>query len=285
MKNIYIKLLLLLFASSVFISCENSELESYSGKDDVFFEYSLSKSSSFDNGQGRTEVIDSVSIRFGYDNPVKKDSIIKIKMRLLGTYVNYNRPINFVLDTSSTAKLGEDIELLHDMSYMDANSRDGYIFVKLINTEKIKERAITAVIKTAPNDHFLANYDKIEEASKYNVEDKMKSNIFRIFYDAKNGMPILWAAREGDFKRAFGTYSIVKFNFICDVLDLNYEYFTYNPSAGEVASAIFSQRFPLALTNGWKLILEEALQKYKDENGEALKDENGEYIIIGGFKP
>lgn len=289
MKNIKNKLILFLLVLC-YSSCEEAELETNPVRDDIFFHYSLTKSSSMDKGDiAPQSVVDSVVIRFGYDIVPKQDSVVAIRLRLLGGFSSEFRPVNFVLvddDTSDrAAKLGEDIELLHDASGIWPDSRNGYVFVKLKNTEKLKTKSLRATIRTAPNEYFPAMYDKIEEEKKYNSDSLFKSNTYSIVFDAINDKPNLWAAYEDRFtKNVFGKYSLVKFNFICEVLHMDYAYFTYDPTT-ENPATIYNQRFKIADVNGWKVVLQLALEKYERENGVPLKDENGEVVVIGGFVP
>lgn len=284
MKNITIIISLLLFLG--LSSCQESTTDVYPVKADLFFHYSLTAGPWDADDQKPTYVRDSTIVRFGYDEILKEDSIIRMKMRLIGPYADFDRPINFVLvDSMSTAKLGEDIELLYDESFMLANDRTGYIYVKLKNTEKLRNTELIAAIRTAPNEYFIAKYDSIQEGEKHKVSEKTKSNTFRIRFNCIKDKPNLWAANELKFKqRGFGDYSNVKLDFIMEQLHLDYEYFTYDPSA-EDPDVIFSNRFPIGLINGWKIVLELALEKYERDHGAPMKDENGNNVLIGNYKP
>lgn len=280
MKRIPLILFFLILISG-YISCDHDKLDTYSGQDDICFRYAVATT-----GTNPKDSIqrDSIIIRFGYDEVMKSDSIIRIQMQLLGDLKDYDRPINFVLDAdSSTAKLGEDIELLHDRSVIYANSTVGHIYVKLKNTEKLLDTMIVAEIKTASNEYFIAQYEETINKD-INEENKIKSNRFRIFFDASFDKPNLWADAELNFSRVFGSYSKVKFDFICTTLNLDFSYFTYNP-ATEKPVSVFNDRFKLQYTNGWKLRLENALIEYELEHGKALVDENGDAVIIGKFNP
>lgn len=290
MKNISFIITLLLMLG--FSSCKESSMDIYTMKSDVFFHYSLT-AGPWDAGE-RTPggVKDSTVIRFGYDEIIKQDSIIAIKLRLIGAYADFDRPINFVLADNHPrdshylqAKEGEDIELLHDRSFMLANTRMGFIFVKLKNTDKLKDSEMLATLRTAPNEYFIAEYDSIQEGEKYRVNDRMKSNTYRIIYNSQKDKPNLWAAKEEEFsKHGFREYSNVKLDFMMQELNFDYEYFTYDPSTQD-PTTVFNDRFPVAMISGWIFMLEIALERYENEHGEPLKDENGNNVIIGNYKP
>lgn len=275
--QIYFLTIFILFGAS----CEHDKLDTYSDlTDDIYFEYAFHPLST--GGVKYDE--DSTTVRFGYDTPMKSDSTIKIKMRLLGDVVDYDRPINFTLEESESVKLGRDVELLHDQSCLKADSIYGYIYIKIKNNGNLGDTTLLAKLRTMPNEHFRAEYDEVYKNKDNNKEGKIKSNTYRVFYTAKNSMPLLWAASELRFRNVFGTYSDVKFDFIIKTLRLDYSLFVYNPET-EVANEVFAARFPISKTNGWKLLLRIALEQYEEEHGEALKDENGKYVEIGGFKP
>ena len=174
----------------------------------------------------------------------------------------------------------------------------GVVCVKIKNTPKLETQTLKATIKTKPNEHFEALFDKVVDmgtaiddvlgtklVKDINDEGLVKTNTIKLYFNSSFEMPSLWADLEDRFTRnVFGPYSKTKLDFVCSTLNLDYDYFMYDAST-QKATTVFNERFPISIIGGWKLILEIALQEYKDEHGEALKDEHGEYVIIGKFDP
>lgn len=253
-------------------ACDHDKLETYSGKEQVYF--------SFADEAGTYNVIDSVIIRFGYDEIPKTDSTIAVRTKIMGLVRDYERPVNFTLvDSLSTVKLGEDVELLFDRSCIQANSIYGSVYVKLINTDKLTDSTLVAAIRTMPNDYFFADYDLTRHGS-INDDGRIKGNVYKIYFDAKNEMPNLWVDMITRFTTVFGDYSLVKLEFICEALEIGREYFTYDPET-ETAQDVFNARIG-SYSIAWGLILNRRLKQYEDEHGERLKDEHGNEVIIPG---
>ena len=256
---------------SFFFSCEK-ETKDFDGKDQVYFQFAKY------DGNSDPNVVDSVVIKLGYDLIPKADSTIRIPVTITGIASESPRPVNFVLvDSLSTAKLGEDIELMYEPSYIVENSINGRIYVKLKNSERAKTTSLYAVIQTAPNEFFSADINKI--VTKNVLKQHMKANRYRIYFDAKNEMPNLWAAEEARFRTYVGAYSRVKLEFMCEILGLDYAYFTYNPGE-ENSLDVFNRRIvPFRMV--WTSILNRGLNEYRAKHGYPLVDENGLEVAFG----
>lgn len=268
-----IRLLIIAFICILsYVSCKHDSLDLYSAGNDIYFQF----------GAESNSTLDSIKINLGYDKIPKQDSIIFIKMKLFGFVESFDRPINYTIeyaDNATTAILDEEFEPLYEKSFLPANSDIGYIALRLINTESLKLETRRITIKTAPNEYFPAIYSQLAKESE-NKKGKVKSNIYKVVFDAKLNMPNMWADYEKTFTTVFGTYSNMKFNFICEAIGFERDYFTYKPEEGEVVSVIYNERFPATLRNGWKQILKRALVDYEQINGEPLTDENGKKVTF-----
>lgn len=266
------KILLQLFSITLAVgfcltSCEYSDLETYSGTDDVYF--------AFGSYSGNTEylIVDSTTLHIGYDN--KKDSVISIGMTALGSFADFDRPVHFELvDTLSTGKAGEDVELLYDRSFIKANSRDGQITVKLLETQRSNDRIIKLTFRILPNEYFIAKHFETLTGNA-DKKKKMKSNIYKVYFDSNSDMPILWADAESYFKMIFGEYSKVKYKFILETLRFPEELFSYDPSVVEDPVAFARDRFSSSASFAWIMLLNRTLNEYEAEHGRRLTDENG----------
>lgn len=271
MKNMN-KILLKLFSIALvilfgFTSCEYSDLDTYSGIDDVYF--------TFGSYSGNEEhlVVDSTTLHLGYDN--KKDSIVSIAVIALGSLADLDRPIRFeLIDTLSTGKVGEDVELLYDRSFIKANSRNGQIVVKLLETSKSNNGMIKLTFKISPNSYFQGKHSEIMSKNA-DKKKKMNSNIYKVYFDSNSDMPILWADAESYFRMIFGEFSKVKYEFILQTLRFPKELFSYDPTIVEDPVALARERFPSSASFAWTMLLNRTLNEYEIEHGGRLKDENG----------
>lgn len=254
------------FVGILLISCKKETLDTYSGINQVYFRFANATISS-------TMLVDSVFVHFGYDNIIKSDSIIGINIMVLGDVVNYNRLVNFAIIDSMTTAKSSDYELLKNESYIIADSIGGQLKIKLKNTESLNDTVLKIGIVLLDNEYFNTDYDETH-FDFINKEGKIKANRFYVKFDNANVMPNLWAAREAGFKSMFGNYSKVKFDFICESLNLTREYFTYIEGV-ENPGTVYSARFSIS-GRPWARYLKELLQ----EMNPPLKDENGEFVTI-----
>lgn len=253
-----------LFAGLILTSCDYSDLDTYSGKNDVHFKTGV------DINANEPEI--SKVYHLGYDNII--DSIITIKTLIIGDTKNYDRPINFgLVDSLSTGKVGEDVEFLYDRSFVKANSHKGVITVKLLETERSNASRIKLTFKILPNEHFTAEYSGIVNINT--AKAGINYNISRLYFDSNHDMPILWADAENYFKRLFGEFSKVKYKFILETLGFSEELFYYDPEIDDNPEALAESRFPRLASYAWIMLLNRTLKEYENEHGEKLKDENG----------
>lgn len=252
-------------------SCDHDTLPVYEDVDRIYFEYA--------SGQG---TVDQRDVKLGYDNPIKNDSTIGIRVRLLGRVSNEDRPLNaeLVADESS-AILGTDIDILP--SLMKAGKAIDTLFVKLKTSKKIETKTILARIRLLPNAYFHVDTETFAGNGKNSLE-------YNIYFDAKMDMPSLWALTNASGARPncndyFGAYSNMKFKVICEACGVDREYFTYHPiydADGKDTNTPKKEldlRIPSALSYGWVALCNRYLKAYKDShNGQDMLDENGAVI-------
>lgn len=267
MKTIDIKLFIAGALLLLMPSCSEDKLSLYEDVDRVFFAWAAP-----DLGSARNE--NSGKVDLGYDNPVKSDSIIKIKVRLMGKISAIDRPVTAELvQTESTAIYGEDIEFLP--SVMPADSVNGYLLVKVKNSDKLTKLTLLARIHLTPNEYFHTDMDAFK--TRYEIMNGLE---FNLRFDSKTEIPNLWADSP-DIVRYFGTWSRVKEAMIYDVLGLTRDFFMYNPST-EDAITVTRSRITSELALGMCSSINRYLEAYKKtHNGETLKDENGNDVKIG----
>lgn len=252
----YIFLSLLFFA----FSCSEEEVHTYVGDSQLFFSYADASINT---------PVDSTFVLFGYaESEQTVDSIISIPVQVSGLPVGVDRSFKYeIVDTLTTAALGEDYELLE--SHIEANSLFGFARIKLNRTEKLKKNTLSIGIKLLPNDNFKTDYVRIfnPNASEADIE-RMNPNVYRLFINDMISKPLGWILFESRFKMFFGEFSQVKYQLILEVCKLNDDFFQFD------TLAVYNERFPTTLLMKWTAMVNSALVRYEKENGQKLVDEN-----------
>jgi hypothetical protein len=235
-------------------------------------------------------MVNFTMVNFGYDLVIKTDSTLKISVKIMGNVVDYDRPVNFVLDAAlsdsvnyimdgskvgAAAKLGEDIELLLDRSFIPAGKTTGQIVVKVKNTSRLEAGSLVAALQLVNNTYFKTDY-KTTRIPSVNEAGIIVGTQYFVLFDNSNDAPNLWTypTTKVMLDRIFGTYSAKKFNLICELFGLNREYFTYDP-ATQTASTVVAERFPISLGMGWATAFNRYLEEYKTIHGEPIYEEDG----------
>ncbi|MDR1757187.1 MAG: DUF4843 domain-containing protein [Culturomica sp.] len=210
MKNIIGKLSIgaLLFCAA---ACSGDDLPVYEDVDRVLFSWPTTSPVS----------PNTTRFSFGYDIPMKPDSIISVGVRLMGRFSDQDRPIKAEVIWAESSVTPEDIEFLP--SVIRAKSRNGTLYVKLKNTDKLLTKTLQAKIRLAPNEYFHVDRNTYQvggstyAALEYNIE-----------FDAKADMPNMW--KDGTVLTTyFRTYSKKKELWIYHVTGFTRENFTYDP--------------------------------------------------------
>jgi hypothetical protein len=247
-------------------SCKENDLPLYNDVSRVYFYWmSIDKT-----GEVKTNTL---SVSLGYDDPIKTDSIISIPINTMGLPSNIDRPVAAeVIKTESTAIPGEDIEIVSGI--IPAGKSWGELRVKIINSDKLKDKVCRARIRLLPNEHFHTDWTLNWTG---NVTYDTNGSEFNLLFDSMNDMPNLWKDAYSYMEVIWGPWSREKEKVIYECLGFDRSFFTYDP-ATEVASVVFSRRLG-DLGNSLRSIVNRYLRDYKDShNGEPMRDENGEEI-------
>jgi hypothetical protein len=269
----------LLVSLALFSSCEYETLPTYSGQNEVFFDYASSTVES--------SIIDSTFVRFGFDPVVKLDSTISIVVRTIGHVTDFDRPVDFTLDEAiSTAILNGDVELLKDKSFISAGKTTGRIYVKVKNTEKLNGQNLLAGLVLTENEYFKTAY-KLTLHTSINKTEKIDATKYRVWFDNTSDIPQFWAhpTYATRLNMFFGPYSLKKFRIMCELFGFDWDYFSY-PSdlTSTQISALYNVKFPSALSMAWSRAFNIYLDEYEILYGERLKEDNGTVMIGGSIR-
>jgi hypothetical protein len=239
------------------VSCKQEKMPEYNDVDRVYFYWATS-----------TTEKNNREVSFGYDAEPKTDSTIAVRVHIMGRVSDVDRPVSAeVIASESTAKVGEDIEIVGGKVLAGAD--DGYIYVKMKNTEKLKTNTLYARLRLVPNEYFHADWNQ-------NGSSGNTSGIeYYVSFDAKTDMPNLWKDAPVMTLNFWGPWSRVKEMTIYEVLGFDREFFTYDP-ATENAVEVLKARIPDGLALGLIATVNRYLRSYKEANdGNPLLDENG----------
>jgi len=269
MKTAFIKLFvfsIVLFA----VSCANDKLPTYKDVDRIYFKWAETLPTSADGAP-------QIKINLGYDIPMKDDSIINVKVNMMGRLSDIDRPVSVALiPTESSAILGEDIEILP--SVIPANLDEGVVRIRLINSEKIATNTVMARIRLVPNDYFHVDFTQ-----SLGSQGGRNALEYDIFFDAKTDMPNLWADPTVGVRLTayFGKYSNAKLTLICEACGVTRDFFMYDP-ATEVALDVLNARIPMQVTYGMISQVNRYLNAYKlAHDGQPMLDEFGDEMKTG----
>lgn len=141
MKKKYLHLLLIPLL--VLFSCEDKDVETYTGKEGIYF-----------NKRERIGNIltDSTNFTFVYVDETIKESIVSIPIQLVGRESNEDRPVNIKV-VGGTAKEGEDYTLPTN-PVMPAGESSFNFEVTLKRTPSLQDMAMTIELEIAENSFF-----------------------------------------------------------------------------------------------------------------------------------
>jgi hypothetical protein len=259
-------------AGILMTSCEHDELPTYNDVDRIYFDYaSWARTELYNQGYDSNNP-NRMSVLFGYDKVSKTDSIVVIKVKIMGNIASVDRPVDAeLLSDESSAIEREDLEILP--SVIPAGEVTGDLKIKLKNTEKLQTNTLLARIRLVPNEYFHVDYSYV---IAYPTE--MTGIEFYITYDAKKEMPSLWQAMLTRFTQFFGAYSNTKLDAICAASGFTREYFEYDMET-EDATTVFTARFPNPITFGLIVQLNHYLEDWKAaHDGQPLLDEYGNEV-------
>lgn len=195
-------------------------------------------------------VHDSVNYSFGVKDPLLMVDSVYLQLRIMGDARPYNREINIQLSDTSTARAGYHFKL--GPTIMPAGSFETRIPVYLYRRPGLKDSTVTADFVIGTSKDFKPGYDDLPTVA---VTNRLH---YKISIDDRLVKPERW---DGTLASYFGTYSLVKLNFMIR-------------ATGRLDWTVLI--YPNELSN-LAQVTREAWSNYVAANG-PLKDENGAVI-------
>ncbi|OXA79087.1 protein of unknown function [Flavobacterium aquidurense] len=220
MKKIFIlNIVFLAFLSLT--SCNQEEIQTYSGTDNIYFSPSVYPITAL------RILTDSVGVSFALEKPVIIEKTYKIPIRVQGKLSDADRKVKVSIDPSSTAVQGTHFKL-PDNIVMHAGREVDTIEVKFFRTPEMKNKSFLLVLNLEENEAFTT---KMESTVTNVLTKKTMSHVrFKLSIDDKLTQPPGW------FTTYLSTFSAKKFFLMCDLIHLEPEMF--NQKLGSPGLAI-----------------------------------------------
>jgi hypothetical protein len=195
--------------ATLFNSCEKETLRLFDKRPSVYF-FWMENQNEYNKRQGFE------SVKFNYmPRSVNVDTLL-IPVMVLGRQADYDRKFGIeVNEPRTSAKHGTHYEILHDLSYIPANSSMGYatILAKRGQTNEDKEE-VRLSLRLVENDILFTDFDSIMNNS---TQRRMRNVIeFDVLIsDVALTKPAVWLPPYDRFTiPAWGAFSFVKYELI-----------------------------------------------------------------------
>lgn len=244
---------LLLFA----MGCEKEKVHAFLGEDRIqFAKTNSSKSAVYEENLG---------FSFAGKGAISEHEMI-IPLVIAGRTASVDRQVAIeIVPEKTTAQ--EGIDYILEESFIPAESSQGYVKVKLLNTESLETETKTLTIRVVANDNFQVGLQKqlVSSISFYNYLV----------------MPPNWSL----VSRSFGDYSLVKHEFILFYLDIPSIAFTADPKKEDLENHLYSTTtvgyFRIQLRSILRDLNAGIIEpKENDPFTYPLKDEKGNEVIF-----
>ncbi|MDQ6530073.1 DUF4843 domain-containing protein [Flavobacterium sp. LHD-85] len=259
MKKILILSITLLIITG-FSSCTKEEIETYSGKDNIYFSPAVV---SYVSLNGAKVLTDSIGLSFSLDNPVITERLFKIPIAVQGKASNVDREVKIAIDPSSTA-IKDTHFTIPDKIIIPAGKVVDTIRVLVKRTPDMKKNAFSLVFNLEGNEFF-----KTEMQTKViNVLTKKTMSFiqFELTFDDLLSQPKGWVVSF------LGTFSAKKFFLMCDLMNLDPIIFNQAPSSSAVGLSIPEMQY---YQNFMKRYLAE-----QKASGNTVYEENGTEMLF-----
>lgn len=242
MKNILysLSILLLLVVGG---SCKKSNLITYQGQPDIYFD-DATRLPAFSG-----EIIsDSTIVSFAYSTVA--DSVSKIVIGIAGPKVDHDRAYKLVIDPKSTAISGKHYDALPTTFTIRKNKLKDTVLLKMHRTVDLQTTESILVLKLQANENFVTSMaDKVINKTT----GKTYSFItYKVYINDIVKKPSGW------FDFYLGVFSRKKLFLMVDVLNVEPSFFVGSPSLGILgAYGKYMQRYLNDQKVAGKTILED----------------------------
>jgi len=208
MKKTSLYIVMLLISASLFKSCNKATLDLFDSEPSIYFRWL--------ENDGRSEAYRSVvDVKFMFIATGVDVDTVRIPVFVMGPLVNKDRTFSIIVNEELTfgARAGVHYRILHDSSYIPANSREGFATVLAMRAPNQADKAeVLLGIRLIPCDNFRTDFDSTMNNT---TQRRMRSTIdFQIAISDALTKPWIW--QHAHTVTFWGEYSERKYRLILD---------------------------------------------------------------------
>ncbi len=236
------------------VSCEEESLNTYSGRNSIYYTWSVEGY----KPQVNITYPDSLGFSFAFEPESVTQSVFNLQVSVQGMVVDYDREISVKVNPNSTAVSGIHFSL-PDKIIFGANKATDSVPVTFYRTQDMQDSTFSLILDLAESADFVVDM-------KDKVLDELtgKTLSFTSFEITVNDIlvtPRYW------YRSYFGNFSIKKLKLMSELLDIPLDYYEENnDSATRKFHGLFMQRW-----------LNE-----KEKNGETVYEADGVTKMVMG---
>ncbi len=258
------KIGLLLFLALLVWNC-NSEMMDYEGKDGVYFMMQKPPQSGYGE-QEKWEYVDTTRINFS--SILGNDTVLPIRVRVMGNVTDYDRHVSLRVASESTAKPGEDYEEFGLDFPVPAHERQVEMPCRFIKTEKLakEELTLSLVLELQANADFVLPLPWWQPFGDIYGDPADSVNVVRhvILIANEVRIPGYWP------EQYWGNWSVKKFEIMCGLFQMTWDDFNKLNAGEQSRVQIMGQNLDKYLKEKEK-DNETIYEDERDENGDLVK--------------
>ena len=139
------------------VSCKEHKMIEFAEANGIYFSVQPVTSSGFGNSE-MYPIEDTVSLAF--TTTKRDDSLFNIKVRVYGEVVDYDRHFNISIDSTSTAKKGEDYEAPVLRHTVPAGANTAFFTVKFLRSKRMLDEDLFFTLKLEPSSDFTVPFTR-----------------------------------------------------------------------------------------------------------------------------
>lgn len=234
-------------------ACSTDEINTYEGKDNVYFTWSEKRP----NTSYPYQYIDSLGVSFAFMPQEVTSLVFKLPVSVQGKLQDQDREVSLRVKSESTAKPGVHFDLPETFVFR-ANRNVDSLPVTLYRTAEMKDEVFTMVLELLPNDNFSVGMtDKLVDEKTGEILDY---TVFQLSINDVLETPRRW------FAYYLGTFTAKKMTLMSELLNIPLDFYTNDVSLSET---LYHGQF---------------MQRYLNEKaaaGEPIYEEDGSLMIMG----
>jgi hypothetical protein len=209
MKKISQHIVMLLAFVVLFESCEKATLNLFDSEPSVYFRWL--------ENDGRAEAFRYVEeVKFMFIPENRNTDTVRIPVFVMGPLVDHDRPFRITTvdeEFDRRAREGVHYQILHELSYIPANSREGFATVLAMRaTEQADKAEAFLHIRLAPNEHFQTNFPTVIN----NTTQRRERSTIDFYIVISDVLTRPWIWQNPHTVGFWGDYSERKYRLILD---------------------------------------------------------------------